>query len=118
MSGFTRDAFEALWAKLDADAQAEKFSQGTVLRLADFYRQLDEEDRRVVNEVLASWVRDGDARRRFDALALIDHFDVRSALPAVQADLERLSSAVGPSVASDRAQLERIIARLQPGSNR
>lgn len=113
MSDLSRDEFEELWAKLDADAQAAKFSHGAVLRLADFYRQLGEEDRRVVDEVLASWVLEGDARRRFDALALIDEFEIRSALPALQAELAGLSEAVGPSVPTDRAKLRRIIAHLQ-----
>ena len=109
----SREDFEALWAKLDADAQAAKFSHEAVLRLADFYRGLDEEDKHVVDEVLASWVREGDARRRFDALALIDELEIRSALPALKAELIGLSEAVGPSAPTDRAKLRRIVAHFQ-----
>ncbi len=113
MSGLSRRDFEDLWERFDAEAQAAKFSHEALLRLTEFYRGLDQEDRQVVDEVLASWVIEGDIRRRFDALALIDEFEIRSALPALQADLDRLADAVGPSVPTDRAKLERIIARLQ-----
>src|SRR5690606_7287783 len=102
-----------LWEQLDADAQAAKFSHEATLRLADFYRLLDCEDRRVVDEALASWVVDGDERHRFDALALIDEFQIRSALPVLEADLARLAGAVGPSVPTDRAKLERIVENLR-----
>jgi hypothetical protein len=113
MSGLSRRDFEDLWARLDAEAQAAKFSHEALLRLTEFYRRLDQEDRRVVDEVLASWVLEGDERRRFDALALIDEFEIRSALPALQGHLARLADAVGPSVPTDRAKLERMIAHLQ-----
>jgi hypothetical protein len=81
--------------------------------LADYYRSIDDEDRRVVDEALASWVLGGDERRRFDALALIDEFRIRSALPALEEDLARLANAAGPSVPTDRAKLQRIIADLR-----
>lgn len=113
MTDLSRRDFEDLWERLDAEAQAAKFSHEAVLRLADYYRHLDDDDRRVVNETLASWVLEGDERRRFDALALIDEFRIRSALPALEADLARLTGAVGPSVPTDRAKLERIIADLR-----
>jgi hypothetical protein len=113
MSGLTRRDLEGLWERFDAEAQAAKFSHEALLRLTDFYRGLDDEDRRVVDETLASWVLEGDARRRFDALALIDEFRIRSALPALEEELARLADAVGASVPTDRAKLERIIAGLR-----
>jgi hypothetical protein len=58
-------------------------------------------------------VLEGDERQRFDALALIDEFRIRSALSALEADLARLTDAVGPSVPTDRAKLERIISDLR-----
>ena len=113
MSPLSRPDFEDVWERLDAEAQAAKFSHEALLRLTDFYRRLDDEDRRVVDETLASWVLEGDERRRFDALALIDEFGIRCALPALEADLARLADAVGASVPTDRAKLERIIADLR-----
>jgi hypothetical protein len=113
MSGLSRRDFEGVWERFDAEAQAAKFSHEAVLRLADYYRHLDVEDKRVVDETLACWVLEGDERRRFDALALIDEFRIRLALPALEADLARLAGAAGPSVPTDRAKLERIIAELR-----
>jgi hypothetical protein len=114
MSGLAREAFEALWERLDEEAEAAKFSHEALLRLTDFYRRLDDkDDRRVIDETLASWVLEGDERHRFDALAVIHEFHVRSALPALEAELARLDDAVGPSAPTDRAKLERIIADLR-----
>ena len=113
MSGLTANDFEDVWARFDIEAQSAKFSHEAVLRLAQFYGRLDEEDRQVVDRILTSWVLNGDARRRFDALALIDEFGIRSALPVLQSVLTRLEDAAGPSVRTDRAKLERIIAHLK-----
>jgi hypothetical protein len=113
VSGLSPRDFEEVWERFDAEGQAAKFSHEAVLRLADYYRGLDDEDRQVVDETLATWVLLPDVRRRFDALALIDEFGIRSALLALEADLARLDGAVGPSVPTDRAKLERIIARLR-----
>src|SRR3954468_11634830 len=41
MSGMTRQAFEDHWARLDSEAQANKFSHEALLRLIDSYRALD-----------------------------------------------------------------------------
>lgn len=113
MSGLTRQSFGDHWARLDAEAQANKSSHGALLRLIEFYRELDAQDRYVVDDMLAGWALDGDARQRFDALALIDEFRIRSALPAMRSGLARLEQATGPSVPSDRAKLERILRRLE-----
>lgn len=113
MSGLSRRDFESVWEQFDAEAQAAKFSHEAVLRLADYYRRLDTDDKRVVDETLAFWILEGDERRRFDALALIDEFQITSALPTLEADLARLANTTGPSVPTDRAKLERIIAELR-----
>jgi hypothetical protein len=113
MSQLSRTDFEALWLRLDEEAQAAKFSHGATMRLTEYYKTLAPQDRLVVDDTLVSWVGGGDSRRRFDALALIDEFEIRSALPALETELERLSHATGPSVPTDRAKLERLIARLQ-----
>ena len=79
----------------------------------DEHLSVGELRQQVVDRILTSWVLNGDARRRFDALALIDEFGIRSALPVLQSALTRLEDAAGPSVRTDRAKLERIIAGLK-----
>ncbi|MGA9762512.1 MAG: hypothetical protein WBQ14_08825 [Gaiellaceae bacterium] len=113
MSSLTRTDFEELWAHLYAEAENSKFPELAVLEFTHFYRALDEDDRGVADEVLTSWVPDGDLPQRFVALAIIEDFDIRSALPALRADLARLEYATGPSVPDDREQLEQIIAHLE-----
>jgi hypothetical protein len=112
MSGLTREEFEATWARLDVEAHRNKFSHQALLRLTELYRDLDADDRDSVAAVLREWVLTASSRQRFDALALIDGFVIRSAAPELRVALERLDGATGPSVPSDRAKLERIIARI------
>ncbi len=114
MSVLTSEEVERLWARLDDEAQAVKLSHQAVMRFEEFYRQLSEPDRSVVDGVLANWIDRGlDSRRRFDALALVSRFQIRSALPAVQLALSSLDSAEGPSVPFERSKLGRIIAKLE-----
>ena len=113
MSGLTRESFEDLWARLDAEAQANKFSQEALLRLSELYRALDDDERKTVDAVLRDWVLEGNPRQRFDALALIDEFIIRDAASQLRTALERLEHATGPSVPTDRAKLQRILARLE-----
>ena len=113
MSGLTRVAFEDAWKRLDDEAEASKFSQQALLRLFGFYRGLDTEDQRVADEALVAWLADGNARQRFDALALVDKFEIRSALPSLRAPLSRLRDDQGASVPYDRAKVERIISHLE-----
>ena len=84
MSSLRRDKFERLWERLDAEALAAKQSQEATVRLTSFYAGLDEGDRAVVNAAIAEWVVGDDNRRRFDALALIQEFEIRSAVPALR----------------------------------
>lgn len=118
MTGLTPESFEHLWAELDADAQATKFSQQALLRLIEFYRALEADGRAVVDKVLTGWVLEGDPRRRFDALALIDEFVIREALPSVRTALQRLERATDPSAPTDRAKLQRLLARLEASEAR
>jgi hypothetical protein len=109
VSGLSRRDFEELWERVDADAQAAKFSQGALLRLMAFYRGLDADDQHTVNEALAVWVTQGDERRKFDALALVEEFKIRSATPALHQQLDRLTRSADPSAPYDRAWIERIM---------
>lgn len=110
----TQDDVERLWAALDNEAEELKLSHHAVLRFEEFYRSLSDPDRLVVDEVLASWMDLGlDSRRRFDALAVISRFEVRSALPALRSALGALDSQQGPGVPFERVKLERVIAKLE-----
>jgi hypothetical protein len=112
MSTLSRDKFERLWERLDAEALAAKQSQEATVRLTALYRSLDEGDREVVNAAIAEWVVGDDNRRRFDALALVREFEIRSAVSALQQRLRVLAGVADASAADERDRIERIATRL------
>jgi hypothetical protein len=113
MTVLTRAEFESFHERLAADAARSKLSEAVITDVQSFYERLDEADRKVVDGVLADWQISGDEARRFDAGALIDLLQIRSALPAVRSALEALKEAEGWRVPYDREVLERTIAKLE-----
>ncbi|MBV1893143.1 MAG: hypothetical protein KUG57_03785 [Ilumatobacteraceae bacterium] len=114
MGVLTAEEVERLWARLDDEAQAVKLSHQAVLRFEQFYRGLSDPDRSVVDGVLANWIGRGlDSRRRFDGLAVISRFEIRSALPALREAVSALDCAEGPSVPFERSKLGRIIEKIE-----
>src|SRR5262245_11934262 len=112
MSGLSREEFETFWARVDSAAVESKESQMATIRLASFYRDLGDEDRAVVDEALADWVVNGDEARRFDAVALIQEFEIRSALPAMRERIAALPKDADGPVGAERGKLERVVAAL------
>jgi hypothetical protein len=101
-----------LWERFDSEALDAKFSQQATMRLADFYRLLEDADRAVVDQAVADWVADDDDRRGFDARALIREFEIRSAVPALKARLAALpTDGTGP-IAGERAELDKLVKAI------
>jgi hypothetical protein len=113
MSGLSREDFETFWTRVDAEVVESKHSQEATIRLVSFYRDLDDEDRALVDAALADWVIRGDEGRRFDALSLIQEFEIRSALPALRARLASLPTGSGGPVGGERARLQRVMEALR-----
>ncbi len=113
MSDLTPSDFELVWDDFVARANAMKFSQKAVLWMTDFYeRRLGDEDRKVADAVLRAWLLGDEIGRRFIALALVDDFGIRTALPAVKQLRTRLMDATDPVQVDEREKAERIIGRL------
>jgi hypothetical protein len=112
MSGLSREEFESFWVRVDAEAVASKQSQDATIRLASLYRDLDDQDRTVVEGALADWVVHGDERRRFDAFALIMEFEIKSALAALRQRLAALPEGSDGPLGGERKRLERLVAAL------
>jgi hypothetical protein len=93
MIPLTRADVESLWERLNSAALAVKDSNRATFELMEFYESLDQSDRGVVDQVLDEWVLSEDDYRRFDAEALILHFEIRSALPALRLAMKPLASA-------------------------
>jgi hypothetical protein len=79
------------------------------------YAALGENDRRVVDGVLAGWLESDNGRKQFDAAGLARRFTIRSVLPAVQSELAKIDpAALGPA-GGRREMLEELAARLGDG---
>ena len=79
---------EAAWVRIDADARASKNSPRAVSDLIQLFGTIGPGDRLDADDVLIQWATSSDTARQFDALALIDHFKVVAALPAVRDPLD------------------------------
>ncbi len=101
-----------VWERANRQATAHKKSQLAVFMLEDFYVSLPVEHRPEANEVLIAWALGDDLTKRFDALALIDRFEIGAAIPALRALADRFEQADGPSAPYDWAKVNRILASL------
>jgi len=69
-------------------------------------------ERQTFDAVLGGWVLSDNESRRFDALALIDEYRIRRALPALEELRRRLDQSPAPGAPFEKAQVDRIIASL------
>jgi hypothetical protein len=108
-----REDWLAFWKDADERARARKHSQVALLEVAARYRNLPPDQRAVVNEVLVEAVSSNDATTRFDALALIEEFQITSASSALRKLHERLVASQDPGAPYERVKIERILSRLE-----
>lgn len=66
----------------------------------------------MANEVLIGWTQSDDAKRRFDALTLIDEFSIVAALPALRELAQEFEDSTETAAPYDWAKVNRIIGRL------
>ena len=107
-----RERLDAAWAHIDSAAVSSKNSPRAVHDLIAVYASISAEDRDDADEVLAQWATGDDESKRFDALALIDHFKVVSAMPSLRDLAQRLEDSEAPSAPYDWAKVNRIIGSL------
>jgi hypothetical protein len=94
-----RREMEAWWNVTDAKALAEKDSQQATLALITRFRGLPPDEGLLADEIIAEWVLSTEERKRFDALAVISMFGLRSAIPnlhVLQSQLARSDDAGAP----------------------
>jgi hypothetical protein len=110
-----------LWHERRAAAErtrtAAKQSQAVLFDLYETYRALPDDERYIVNRLLADELASGDEAARFDALAVIDEFQIASALPALRKLAAWLEQRPEPGAPYERAQVLRIIRRLDPSAS-
>ena len=88
------DDIRSEWCRFRRDAsdraQAAKQSQQVIYDLINYYQSLSEDERVVVDMLLADDLDSTNEADQFDALALIREFQIQSALPALRALADRL----------------------------
>lgn len=93
----------------------EKNAQAALFDLYDAYRDLPSEDRSEIDQLLVESVESPDENVRFDALALIQHFQITAALPALRRFANRLKSETTPGAPAEWKKVNRIIGKLVGG---
>jgi hypothetical protein len=78
-------------------------------RLSELYRSLDERYRAAADGIFSDWLLSDDESRRFDAIALIRRFEVRSAVPRLRELADRLATRSGPGPKFERQKVEKLI---------
>ena len=104
MESYRRDA--------DEEATSLKDSYVALDRLHALYERFDAEERRLADQVLAEWALAEDENKRFDALALITDFKIRSAEPALRVLAQRLATSSAPGAPYELKKIDRILCAL------
>ncbi len=116
----TLDEFRReMWAYLSeakAEAMRCKDPMQTYRDLETLYHKFDEDERTMADRVLAEWALSDDGGVRFEALALIEDFGIRSAFPALRELARRLPRSLDPGAPYELKKVERIIAKLDGSS--
>lgn len=103
---------EAYRHRVDEEARELKDGYIALERLAELYRSFDLDERRLADRVLAGWALSDDEATRFDALALIRQFRVRSAAPALRELAARLSENDAPGAPFERELVINMLREL------
>jgi hypothetical protein len=108
-----RDQMNTWWTETDAREIARKNSQGALLDLIAHYEQLDARDRSFADRVLSEWIGSTNERKRFDALAMIDRFRIRSALAPLRLLASEIETRKDHEAPYELAKVRRILDRLE-----
>jgi cysteinyl-tRNA synthetase len=107
-----RKEMEAYRRAVDKEAVSLKESYQALERLHSLYDRFDAEERQLADQVLADWVLDDDEAVRFDALALITDFRIKTAEQALQKLASRLATSARPGAPYELKKVNRILALL------
>jgi hypothetical protein len=112
MSTDNSDQLDALWERIDHEAAEAKFSHQAVIELSRLYRGWDAEAQRVARRAFAGWLDSSNARKRFDALALIRQFSVSEATQALHELRARLEREKGPEAIFELRKVNEVLEGL------
>lgn len=104
---------EQWWFECDSEALTMKDSQAATIAFIKLYEQISPEERTMADQLIGEWARSDQDRRRFDALAVIDHCRVRAAAPQLRALEADLRARVDPRAPFELKKVSRILRRLE-----
>ncbi len=82
---------EEFWRSVSREAEDYRYPYLSIERMEDLYGKFDQAERAMADQVLAEWALSEDERKRYDALSLIEHLKIATAMPALRALAVRLS---------------------------
>lgn len=111
-----RSEMNTYWQSVNSEANQRKDSYFALEKLFSLYRSFDGKEKEMANLVIEEWLSDREVLR-FDALALIDEFKIRSAIDSIYRLKKKLESSDEPTAPYERKKAQRIIDDLQNNRN-
>jgi len=107
-----RQEMESYRRSVDEEARTLKDSYLALDKLHALYEKFDSEERAMADRVLAEWALSDDEGLRFDALALIDDFKVKTAAHTLRTLASRLATSIAPGAPYELQKVDRILNDL------
>jgi hypothetical protein len=107
-----RASWEAFWQRVDHDYKDAKDSQGALTALFDRYRSLPPDEQGAIDRLLGEKLASPDENVRFDTLALVGEFNIRSTTPQLRNLAARLTTDKAPGAPFELAKVTRILSRF------
>jgi hypothetical protein len=107
-----RHEMEAYWQSVDAEANDFKDPFIATKRMYDLYQRFDSDERSMADQVLSEWALLEDSSMQFDALALIEDFEIKKAIGALQRLATHVASSRAPGARHKLEKVNRIIDKL------
>jgi hypothetical protein len=107
-----RASWEEFWRKVDRGHKGAKDTQGALSALFDRYRHLQLDERRVIDQFLGEKLASSDENVRFDVLALVREFNIRSTAPQLRELATRLGADKAPGAPFELAKVTRILTQF------
>lgn len=108
-----RARLDAWWTDTDARETKRKNSQGALLTFMELYQSLDADKRGWADHIIVEWLDSQNERRRFDALAMVDHFRIRAAIKQLRSHESVLAASKDHQAPYELAKIRRILVRLE-----
>jgi len=104
-----RKLLEQKWEEIQEDAISSKDPNLATYTWLESYKNFDDNQRLVADQVIAEWVTSKDTGKRFDALTLVEEFNIRLALPQLCVLEAELMNNTGPEARYALKKVRRII---------